>query len=243
MKITDFIHSFSGDKLSVEFTKAVADKQKHSLLRGMIGSSTSILAHNLHKQQPGISLFILPDKEKAAYFMNDLEQMLGETAKKLHQKKVLFFPSAYKKAYAPEHIDNNNLLHRTEVIKRIGGGSKNLFIVTFPEALSEKIVSKSYISKNTLRVNQGDEIGLDFIIELLQDYGFEQVDFVVEPGQFAFRGGLIDIFSFSNDYPYRIEFFGDEVESIRSFDTSTQRSLEQHQKIYIIPNVQEINMV
>ena len=243
MKIADFTDLFAEDIESANFFDSIASKTPHNLLRGMIGSSSSILAYNLHKKQPGISLFILPDKESAAYFMNDLEQLMGESGKRLDKKKVLFFPTAYKKAYDLEHTDNNNLLHRTEVIKRIGSSSKNLFIVSFPEAMSEKIISKAYIAKNTMKMSVGEELSFDFIIELLQEYGFEQVDFVVEPGQFAFRGGIIDIFSFSNDFPYRIEFFGDEVESIRSFDTTNQRSLENHNKISILPNVQDRSIV
>ena len=239
MKPSDFTKLFIEDEVSKSFFDSVLEKTSNNLLQGMIGSSTSILAYNLHSIHQGISLFILPDKESAAYFMNDLEQLLEESGKRLDKKKVLFFPTAYKKAYDLEHTDNNNLLHRTEVIKRIGGGTKNLFIVSFPEAMSEKIISKAYVSKNTMKVSIGEELSFDFIIELLQEYGFEQVDFVVEPGQFAFRGGIIDIFSFSNDYPYRIEFFGDEVESIRSFDPTNQRSIENHNKINIIPNVQD----
>jgi transcription-repair coupling factor (superfamily II helicase) len=238
MNISNFINLFTSSNRYRSFVDSINKKQKHSLLRGLLGSSASILAYNLHKEVPGISLFVLPDKESAAFFMNDLEQIIGETNKKMNRKKVLFFPSAYKKAYDFEHTDNNNLLYRTEVIKRIGDGSRNLFIVSFPEALSEKIVTKSYISKNTLKLNVGEEVSLDFIIEMLLEYGFEQVDFVVEPGQFAIRGGLVDIFSFSNDFPYRIEFFGDEVESIRSFDPTSQRSVENEKKIHIIPNVQ-----
>lgn len=243
MNISIFTDQFNSDSQFISFVDAIKNKQKHSVLKGLLGSSASILAHNLHKQLPGISLFVLPDKESAAFFMNDLEQIIGETSNKMKHKKVLFFPSAYKKAYDFEHTDNNNLLYRTEVIKRIGDGSKNLFIVSFPEALSEKIVSKSYISKNTLKLSAGEEVSLDFIIEMLQEYGFEQVDFVVEPGQFAIRGGLVDIFSFSNDFPYRIEFFGDEVESIRSFDPTSQRSIEKETKIHIIPNVQSRSII
>ncbi len=243
MKISSFVSQFTSDNQFNSFVNAIKNKQKHSIIKGLLGSSASIFAYNVHKLFPGISLFVLPDKESAAFFMNDLEQIIGETDRKISRKKVLFFPSAYKKAYDFEHTDNNNLLYRTEVIKRIGDGSKNLFIVSFPEALSEKIVSKSYITKNTLKLNVGEEVSLDFIIEILQEYGFEQVDFVVEPGQFAIRGGLIDVFSFSNDFPYRIEFFGDEVESIRSFDPTSQRSVDSEKKIHIIPNVQSRDII
>jgi transcription-repair coupling factor (superfamily II helicase) len=239
MNINEFSQFFAQSATQRRFIEYIAQPNKHALVKGAVGSFSALLAYNLHQAEPGISLFILPDKEQAAYFMNDLEQLIGESGKKLAQKKVLFFPTAYRRAYDLTHIDNNNLLHRTEVIKRIGGGSKNMMIVSFPEALSEKIISKAYVSKNTLKLSQGEEVNLDFIVELLQEYGFSMVDFVVEPGQFSYRGGLIDVFSFSNDFPYRIEFFGDEVESIRSFDPSTQRSIEHHKKIQIIPNVQD----
>ena len=239
MDINNFTQLFLEEKQSGDFFSAISNKQKYSQLKGLIGSSRSILAFNLHKLHQGYSLFILPDKESAAYFMNDLEQMLGDSEKKLNKKRVLFFPTAYKTAYGQNHIDNNNLLYRTEVIKRLGGGGKNLFVVSFPEALSEKLVTKAYISKNTLKLKLGENLSLDFVIELLQEYGFEQVDFVIEPGQFAFRGGIIDIFSFSSDFPYRIEFFGDEVDSIRSFDPTSQRSVETINSIHIIPNVQD----
>jgi transcription-repair coupling factor (superfamily II helicase) len=140
-------------------------------------------------------------------------------------------------------VDNNNILHRTEVLKRISGGSSNLMIVSFPEALSEKVITKSYLSKNTIRLKTGEEISQDFLFELLGEYGFEQVDFVVEPGQFSLRGGIVDVFSFSNDFPYRIEFFDDEVERIRAFDPTSQRSMETLSRIQILPNVQERDIV
>ncbi len=243
MNIQDFSKLFAQDLEGKKFFEAVQKSQNSILLKGLLGSYASILAHNLHQEQGGVSLFVLNDKEQAAYFLNDLEQLWGENGKNLQFKKVLFFPAAYKKAYDQEHIDNNNLLYRTEVIKRLGTGSTNLMVVSFPEALSEKVVSKSYVSKNTLKIEQGNRLGYDFVLELLQEFQFEQVDFVVEPGEYAFRGGIIDVFSFSNELPYRIEFFGDEVESIRSFDPTNQRAIENHKKIQIIPNVQLRSLV
>jgi transcription-repair coupling factor (superfamily II helicase) len=212
---------------------------RHFHLRNLLGSSRAVLAAALQQSHPAINFFILPDKESAAYFLNDLEQVFGEQGKPLPRKKVLFFPTAYKRPYEMEKVDNNNILHRTEVLKRISGGSANLMIVSFPEALSEKVITKSYLSKNIIRIKAGEEISQDFLYEVLVEYGFEQVDFVVEPGQFSLRGGIVDVFSFSNDFPYRIEFFDDEVESIRAFDPTSQRSLETLNRIQILPNMQE----
>lgn len=208
-------------------------------LKGISGSSASAIAVNICKNYPDVYLFILPEKEKAAYFLNDMEQFFGESEKSLSRKKILFFPTAHKRPYEVEKTDNNNLLHRTEVLKRLQSGSKNLMIVSYPEALTEKVIIKSYLKKNTLTLKTGEKVSLDFVFDLLYEYKFEQVDFVVEPGQFAVRGGIVDVFSFSHDFPYRIEFFGDEVESIRSFDTTSQRSLEKHTKIQILPNIQD----
>jgi len=232
--LNSYTNSFQFENLSRELTNS----QKHFHLKNLTGSSRAFFAAALQQNIPSNNLFILPDKEAAAYFLNDLEQLKQEQSKKLPQKKVLFFPTAYKRPYEIEKIDNNNILHRTEVLKRLGAASHNLMIVSFPEALSEKVVRKSYLSKNTLRLKTGEKISQDFLFDLLNEYEFEQVDFVIEPGQFSFRGGIVDVFSFSNDYPYRIEFFDEEVESIRSFDPSNQRSLESHNQIQIIPNIQ-----
>ncbi len=227
----------------LNLSKELSQSHRHFQLRNLRGSSKSVIAKALQDITPAVSLFILPDKETAAYFLNDLEQLSQEQNKKLSQKKVLFYPTAYKRPYEIEKVDNNNILHRTEVLKRISSSTKNLMIISFPEALSEKVVSKSFLTKNTMRLKVGERVSQDFLFDLLTEYDFEQVDFVIEPGQFSFRGGIVDVFSFSNDFPYRIEFFDEEVESIRSFDPTTQRSLETHNRIQILPNVQDRMMV
>jgi transcription-repair coupling factor (superfamily II helicase) len=243
MNIKDFLKYYQKDVKLQNVAKALEGENKHLQLRSLLGSAKALIAKVLHDLSPSISLFILPDKETAAYFLNDLEQLSEELGKKLPQKKVLFYPTAYKRAYELEKVDANNILHRTEVLKRIGTSSKNIMIVTFPEALAEKVVSKSFLNKNIMRLKVGEEISQDFLYDLLSEYEFEQVDFVVEPGQFAFRGGIVDVFSFSNDFPYRIEFFDDEVESIRSFDPTSQRSIEKQNRIQILPNIQDRSIV
>ncbi len=208
-------------------------------LKNLVGSSVAVYSSGIIELNKGIHLFILPDKESSAYFLNDLESIYGELNEDLAKKRILFFPTSYKRPYEIEKIDNTNALLRTEVLNRITRGVRKLAIVTYPEALSEKVVSKQFISKNTFRLSYGEKISMDFAIDFLVEYGFERVDFVIEPGQFSVRGGIIDIFPFSNDYPFRIEFFGDEVDSIRTFDPKSQLSKYKVNKITIIPNVQD----
>lgn len=176
-------------------------------------------------------LLILNDKEEAAYLLNDLEQLIGE-------KDVLFYPGSYRRPYQIEETDNANVLLRAEVLNRINSRKKPAIIVTYPDALFEKVVTRKELDKNTQKIKLGDEISLDFLNEVLFEYQFKRVDFVTEPGEFSVRGGIVDVFSFSHDEPYRIEFFGDEVDSIRTFDVETQLSTDKVKKITIIPNVE-----
>jgi transcription-repair coupling factor (superfamily II helicase) len=200
-------------------------------LNGLVGSSLSFIVQSLFKSTENPFLLILDDKEEAAYYLNDLEQMIGEN-------DVLFYPGSYRRPYQIEDTDNANVLLRAEVLNRINSRKKPALIVTYPEALFEKVVTRKELEKNTLKVAVGDQISIDFINEVLFEYEFKRVDFITEPGEFSVRGGIIDVFSFSNDNPYRIEFFGNEVDSIRSFDVETQLSIEKQKKIAIIPNTE-----
>ncbi len=200
-------------------------------INGLIGSSISFVINSLFKKTENPYLIILNDKEEAAYYLNDLEQILG-------YDDVLFYPASYRRPYQLEETDNANVLLRSEVLNRINSRKKPAIIVTYPEALFEKVVTKKELDKNTLKVSEGDKISIDFINEVLFEYEFKRVDFITEPGEFSVRGGIIDVFSFSNENPYRIEFFGNEVDSIRTFDVETQLSIEKQKKISIIPNVE-----
>ena len=200
-------------------------------LKGLIGSSLSFVVNSLFQKTELPFLMIFEDKEAAAYYLNDLEQLIGD-------KEVLFYPGSFRIPYQIEDVDNANVLLRAEVLNRINSRKKPAIIVTYPESLFEKVVTKKELEKNTLKVAVGDKISIDFINEVLFEYEFKRVDFITEPGEFSVRGGIIDVFSFSNDNPYRIEFFGNEVDSIRSFDVETQLSIEKKNKITIIPNVE-----
>ncbi|WP_343487192.1 transcription-repair coupling factor [Allomuricauda sp. d1] len=199
-------------------------------LKGLVGSSISFVVSEVFKSTEKPFLLLLDDKEEAAYYLNDLEQLLGD-------KDILFYPGSYRRPYQIEETDNANVLLRSEVLNRISSRKKPAVIVTYPDALFEKVVTKKELEKNTLKVKVDDTLSLDFLNEVLFEYQFKRVDFVTEPGEFSVRGGIVDVFSFSHDEPYRIEFFGDDVDSIRTFDVETQLSTDKVKKITIIPNV------
>ncbi len=199
-------------------------------LKGPTGSALSFLLAESFRAQKTPFLLVLSDKEEAAYLLNDLEQLLSP-------EDVLFYPGSYRRPYEIEETDNANVLLRAEVLSRISSRKKPALIVTYPDALFEKVVTRKELQKNTLKIRTGDTLSLDFLNEALFEYHFKRVDFVTEPGEFSVRGGIVDVFSFSHDQPYRIEFFGEEVESIRSFDVETQLSTDRVKKMTLIPNV------
>ncbi|WP_425459547.1 transcription-repair coupling factor [Flavobacterium dankookense] len=211
--------------------ESLAIPQNKIHCKGLSGSVVSIIIQSVFKKAEQPFLLVFNEKEEAAYYLNDLEQMLG-------QNDVLFYPSSYRRPYQIEETDNANVLLRSEVLNRINSRKKPSIIVTYPEALFEKVVTKKELDKNTLKVAVGDNISIDFINEVLFEYEFKRVDFITEPGEFSVRGGIVDVFSFSNDNPYRIEFFGNEVDSIRTFDVESQLSVDKQNKITIIPNLE-----
>ncbi len=221
-----FAQSLQQQKLQ----KTIAQNQNNIQLKGLLGSSFSFVVSNAFKESGLPYLLIFNDKEEAAYYLNDLEQLLDE-------KDVLFYPGSYRRPYQIEETDNANVLLRAEVLNRINSRKKPALIVTYPDALFEKVVTRKELERHTLKISVNDDLSIDFVNEVLFEYQFKRVDFVTEPGEFSVRGGIVDVFSFSHDEPYRIEFFGDEVESIRTFDVETQLSTEQIKKINIIPNV------
>ena len=207
-----------------------ADQKTSVQMTGLVGSSLSFVLSDAFQNSDVPFLLVFNDKEEAAYYLNDLEQLVGE-------KDVLFYPGSYRRPYQIEETNNANVLLRAEVLNRINSRKKPAVIVTYPDALFEKVVTRRELDKNTLKIKLDDSLSLDFLNEVLFEYQFKRVDFVTEPGEFSVRGGIVDVFSFSHDEPYRIEFFGDEVESIRTFDVETQLSTDKVKKITVIPNV------
>jgi transcription-repair coupling factor (superfamily II helicase) len=218
-----------------EKTKKIANLlssgKTHVQISNLLGSSLAFHIAEIFNKVGKPFLIILNSKEEAAYFLNDAEQVLGN-------KNVLFYPESYSRPYQTEETNNANVLLRAEVLNRINSQKKPSLIVSYPRALFEKVVTKKELERNTLKIALEEQISLEFVNEVLFEYEFNRVEFVSEPGEFAVRGGIIDVFSFSNDEPYRIEFFGDEVDSIRSFDIESQLSTKSLKKISIIPNVE-----
>ena len=197
---------------------------------GIIGSKHAFLVRSLFEQHQKTVLWVLADREEAAYFFNDLEVLSTQTP--------LFFPSSYRRPYSNEETDNANVLLRAEALQRVKDQQRQL-IVTYPEALFEKVLTAKALQSKTLNIQIGDKLSIDFVNETLFDFGFNRVDFVSEPGEFAVRGGILDVHSFSNDHPFRIEFFGDEIDTIRSFDITTQRSINSLTAIKVLANIEQ----
>ncbi|RXR34228.1 transcription-repair coupling factor [Flavobacterium piscinae] len=231
MNVSNISSAYNSSAKIIQLAENIAVPEKKVQIKGLVGSSLSFVIQALFEKTELPFLLLFNDKEEAAYYLNDLENLIND-------QDVLFYPSSYRRPYQIEETDNANVLLRAEVLNRINSRKKPSIIVTYPEALFEKVVTRKELDKNTLKVAIADQISIDFINEVLFEYNFKRVDFVSEPGEFSVRGGIIDVFSFSNDNPYRIEFFGNEVDSIRTFDVETQLSLEKQKKISIIPNVE-----
>ena len=231
MNKQDFIQLYDRSDQVMAISGLLSKDQESLSMTNLNGSSLSFVLASLFRKSDKPFLVICNDKEEAAYYLNDLEQLLSP-------ENIFFYPGSYRRPYQIEETDNANILLRAEVLNRINSQKKASLILTYPEALFEKTITKSELTRNSLNLQLGEKITLDFINELLFEYQFNRVDFVGEPGDFAVRGGIIDVFSFSNDEPFRIEFFGDEIESLRTFDVETQLSLEKLKKINIMPNVE-----
>jgi transcription-repair coupling factor (superfamily II helicase) len=200
------------------------------------GSALSMLLSKVLDQHRSDHLIILNDAEEAAYFLSDLEPLLGK-------RKAMLFPMSYRRPYELEEVDNSNVIQRAELLSRVRSSTSGNVIVTYPKALAEQVVSRRQLGKNTLSISTGETLALETLVEVLFEYHFERVDQVYEPGQFAVRGGIVDIYSFSHDLPYRIELFGDEVDSIRLFDPAEQLSVRKTKTATIVPNLHNEELV
>lgn len=231
MRASDFLSIYRADG----FVKTVAAGIRASApsnirLKGLSGSLDAIILAAAFKLHPQDYLIILQDKEEASYLMNDLQNLL--------QKEIFLFPMSYKRPYEFHEIENANILMRAEVLNRLANKTGSEIIVTYPDALSEKVINRRSLASNTFTIRLGEKLNMGFLEDFLHTYDFEKTDFVYEAGQFAVRGGIVDIFSFANELPCRIELFGDEVDAIRTFEPGSQLSVESQESINIIPNVQ-----
>ena len=231
LRAQDFLSMYCADGL-IKTAAAGIHAPDHSniKIKGLSGSLDAVIVASAFKLHPQDYIIILHDREEASYFQNDLQNLLG--------KDFLLFPMSYKRLYEFDETENANILMRAEVLNHLANKTKPEIIVTYPEALSERVINKRSLATNTFSVKLKEKLDIKFLEEFLHGYDFEKTDFVYEAGQFSVRGGIIDVFSFANEIPYRIELFGDEVDSIRSFDPGSQLSVDVLDHINIIPDVQ-----
>ncbi|MBP5341376.1 MAG: transcription-repair coupling factor [Bacteroidales bacterium] len=231
MRLTE---EYQESRLVNQLTDRLRGKGTRLHIDGMTGSLPAVvIAATAQQLNTASHLVIAPDKESAFYLSNDIEALLNEA-----DTQVMLFPTSYRKAYLydSDQTDNANILMRSEVVKTLSSGVP-LTVVTYPEALSEKVVSTGVLRANTLRLNRNEQHDLWEVADQLQEMGFEREDFVVEPGQYAVRGGILDVFSFASDLPFRIEFFDDNIDSLRTYDPVTQLSVKQLDRLDILPNL------
>ena len=205
--------------------------KKHAFLEGLLGSSAAMLLCGFKQRAPEQTMLaVMNDAEEAGYFYHDMMQITGDN-------NILFFPSSFRRAMKYGQEDDANRILRTEVMSRLTGRRQGLLIVTYPDALAEKVASQNDLEEKTLSIAVGDHMSRDEIEKRLTALKFKEVTYVYEPGEFAVRGSLIDIFSFSSEFPYRIDFFGDEIDSIRTFEVESQLSKERIEEASIVPKV------
>jgi transcription-repair coupling factor (superfamily II helicase) len=232
LKAGDFLEILKQDGLVQTLAEGIRTRSQQRIrLKNLSGSLDSAVFSAVHKAGHSSHIVILHDKEEAFYFLNDLQQLLP-------QKDVLLFPMSYKRPYEYEEIENANVLMRAESLDKITQHPDSQIIITYPEALSEKVITKKSLNTNTFTIKKGEKLDRDFLEEFLHSYDFEKTDFVYEAGQFSTRGGIIDVYSFAHEKPVRIELFGDEVDEIRTFDPGSQLSVERLDQVRIMPDVQ-----
>ncbi len=224
-------HFEGNDKVALIHEKTHGEAPKVVFTKGFIGASDCFYLSASFDKSPRNHIYIADDKDSAAYAYSTLSSLLDD-------KKVLFFPDSFRRPLQYEELDKNNALQRTETINKLyKAADKPRIVVTYPEAIFEKVVDPTLLDKNKIDITKGYDLDVDTIIELLVMYGFERVEFVYQPGQFSIRGGIVDIYSYGHNLPYRVELFDTEVESIRTFNPETQLSEQNISSVIIIPNI------
>ena len=230
--IKELLDKVSADGNCARLTEAIKSGTTTEL-KGLTGSSVAVYSAAAVRKTGGVHIFICEDKDAAAYMLNDFYALLGGDA-------VMFFPAGYKRSVQFGQEDASGIVQRTAALNAIRGhGGGLLVICTYPEALAEKVVDAAELKKQTVELGRGEKVAMEFLSETLAEYGFTRVDFVHEPGQYSMRGGILDVFSYAENKPYRIDFFGDEIESIRRFDIASQLSTDKLEKVEIVPNLKQ----
>ncbi len=230
--LLQLLELYRDDERTQQIISTIENKDAARLqLKGLVGTQTAFVLSGTYLSKPQSHLFIASDKEEAAYLQNDIKSLF-------EKKAIRFFPDSFKRPMFFEELNNSNVLQRTETINKISTSKAvGEIIISYPEALFEQVVAPQILAKTRIIIKINEPIDVDFLVSVFVEYGFERTDFVYEPGQFSIRGGIIDIFSFGNEWPYRVELFDDEVESIRIFDPTTQLSKRNISEISIVPNI------
>ena len=232
MNIQELAHQYARlPQLKALASELGKSSQTTVFLEGLLASSAPMLFASIAEKCPRRMLFVLQDAEEAGYFYHDLTQLMGTS-------DVLFFPSSYRRAVKYAQRDPASEILRTEVLSRLSRKEdSSLYVVTYPEAIAELVVSKKNLDSRILVLTKDQTIAVSNVEKTLREFGFHEVDYVYEPGQFALRGSILDVYSFSCEYPYRIDFFGDDIDSIRTFEVENQLSREQREQIEIVPEL------
>ena len=225
---------FSNSQQAASFAKKLSLPRGKFALCGLRASALSLFTSAcVQKSTNNTHLFLFADKQRAVYFYNDLELIYGQNDLPQEEKSIVFYPASYTHQGDASSVENANVVLRNMALQKLMSGKAEI-VVSYPQALCEKVMSSQKLCSKTIQINKGDELNLDDFIEQLEDYGFERVHQVYDAGQFSVRGGIIDVYSFSSQRPFRIELFGDEIDSIRTFDIASQLSVEQKENIKIL---------
>ncbi|HNR55419.1 MAG TPA: transcription-repair coupling factor [Flavobacteriales bacterium] len=239
--LPDLLSLYRSDARVARVADALREKAARVQIAGTIGSAQALIAASVIEQRSGVHVFVLPDREEAAYFLNDLEALRGKEkdARKAMDEDMFFYPAPSRSPYDPEGHHDGERVSRTEVLETLMKKPERLVLITYPDALVPLVMGKEEMAKNTLTVKRNEELPIDTLQEWLEETGFARVEFVYEPGQYSIRGGIVDVFSYGSDKPYRIELYGDSVESVRRFDPQDQLTIEFLTEAVIVPDLQD----
>ena len=236
MEIKEIVHIYERSQQAKALLQLLDRKtQKAVFLSGLVCSSAPLFFAAVKERLARTVLFVLDDADEAGYFYHDLVQILG-------QEQAFFFPSSYRRAVKYGQKDAANEILRTEVLARLSS-SQPLYIVSYPDALAELVVSKQNLDERIIKLSVGEQVSQVEISHQLRDFGFVETDYVYEPGQFAVRGSILDIYSYSCEFPFRIDFFGDEIDTIRTFNIEDQLSRDRREAIEIVPELSNLGSV
>ncbi|MEZ4789612.1 MAG: CarD family transcriptional regulator [Flavobacteriales bacterium] len=240
--LPDLLTLYRSDARVARVANGLREKAARVQIAGTIGSAQALIANAVIEHRGGVHVFVLTDKEEAAYFINDLEALRNKDKDARYAKKeedLLFYPAPSRSPYDPEGHHDGERVSRTEVLEALMKKPERLVLITYPEAFVPLVMGKEEMAKNTLTVKRNEELPIDTLEEWLHETGFSRVEFVYEPGQFSIRGGIVDVFSYGSDKPYRIELYGDNVESVRRFDPQDQLTVERLAEAVIVPDLQD----